>query len=333
MSTLTKAHGSENQFFILDQTLLENPLNDGELSQLAIQLCDPDHHVLGGADGVLVVNTTDHPDCLGEMRIINADGSEAKMCGNGLRTVTRYLAEKFHQTKFKVATPFMDLAVEQAPALAPKVPAYSVQIAPISMAAQDLPLHYHDQPVLDNQLVPEFLPEQRFTAIAVPNPHLISFVDQIDQADLGQLGQGLNATNPYFTEGVNVSFAVIEGPNQLFVQTYERGVGFTNACGTGMSATSLAFARQFTDQFDPAHPITVRNPGGLVQVRVVLGATAATSQLHLIGNATFTAKLDLPEADLHHAVLNQITVRPTDEEMAYQAFVQAANDHAASSEN
>ena len=322
MPTLIKAHGSENQFFILDQTQLEQPLSDSELRHLARQICPPEHAILKGADGVLVVNTTTHPGCLGEMRIFNADGSEAKMCGNGLRTVARYLAEKFHQTKFKIATPFMDLAVEQAPDLAPLVPAYSVQIAPISMAAGDLPLHYHAQAQLDNQLVPEFLPNQRFTGIAVPNPHLISFVSHIDASALGQLGQRLNATNPYFTEGVNVSFAVVEGKNRLFVQTYERGVGFTNACGTGMSATSLAFARQFPDQFDAQQPITVRNPGGLVQTRVRLGATAATSQLHLIGNATFKATLDLTAAALRQGDFSHVTLQNTAEEPAYQAFIQ-----------
>lgn len=321
MINLLRAHGSENQFFILDQTQLSTPLTDTELSHLAQVICQPHATSLGGADGVLVVNTTTHPDCLGEMRIINADGSEAKMCGNGLRTVTRYLAEKSNQTQFKIATPFMDLAVEQAPDLAPNVPAFSVQIAPISMAASDLPLHYHDQAVLNDQAVPEFLPDQTFTAIAVPNPHLTSFVDKIDEAALGQLGQTLNAPNPHFTEGVNVSFAEIRGTNHLFVQTYERGVGFTNACGTGMSATSLAFARQFPRAFDPTTPITVQNPGGVVQTRVHLGKTAATSQLHLIGNGTFTARLTLSETALHQADITQVLVTPTTEEAAYQAFV------------
>lgn len=103
---LLKVHGSENKFFILDQTLLETALPDNELIPLAINLCK---NTLDGADGLLVVDTS--KDCLGKMRVINADGSEAKMCGNGLRTVSRYLSEKYQLANFKIETLEASLSV------------------------------------------------------------------------------------------------------------------------------------------------------------------------------------------------------------------------------
>ncbi|WP_025025259.1 diaminopimelate epimerase [Companilactobacillus nodensis] len=326
MAQLLKVHGSENQFFILDQTKLENQLSDDELKQLAIKLCNPKNDILDGADGLLVVNDSKFDDCLGQMRVINADGSEAKMCGNGLRTVSRYLSEKFNKDSFKVETFETNLDVKKSDDFYNNVPAFSVQISPISFAKDDLPFEYQGKLEMINEEVPEFLPKQTFTAVAVPNPHLISFVDEVDEDDLGEVGQALNAPNAYFPEGVNVSFCEILDENKLFVQTYERGVGFTNACGTGMSATSLVFALLNDDYFDPDNDITVYNPGGMVKTNIQLSAHKEDSKIHLIGNATFTHNLDVSESDLHSANLDNIEISETGEEDYYQEFVNSINE-------
>lgn len=315
---LLKVHGSENKFFILDQTLLETPLSDPELKKVAINLCE---NTLGGADGLLVVDTSEN--CLGKMRVINADGSEAKMCGNGLRTVSRYLSEKYQLNEFKVETMESNLAVSKSEDFYKGVPAFSVEISPISFNKKDLPFAYHNLEEMVDQMIPEFLPDQSFTAIAVPNPHLISFVPEVSQLELGDLGQKLNAPNEYFPEGVNVSFSQILDTNKLFVQTYERGVGFTNACGTGMSATSLAFALLHPDRFDPTKDISVYNPGGMVKTQVILNDIKELSKIHLIGNATFTHEINLSEYNLHNNNLNDIEVSNTGEENDYQAFVKS----------
>ncbi|WP_125590772.1 diaminopimelate epimerase [Companilactobacillus jidongensis] len=326
MAQLLKVHGSENQFFILDQTDLKNQLSDDELKQLAIKLCNPKNEILNGADGLLVVNNSNFDDCLGQMRVINADGSEAKMCGNGLRTVSRYLSEKFNQNSFKVETFETNLDVKKSEDLYNNVPAFSVQISPISFAKDDLPFEYQDKLEMINEKVPEFISKQTFTAVAVPNPHLISFVDEVDEDDLGEVGRALNAPNAYFPEGVNVSFCEILDTNKLFVQTYERGVGFTNACGTGMSATSLVFALLNDDYFDPDNDITVYNPGGMVKTNIQLSAHKEDSKIRLIGNATFTNQIDISETDLHSAVLDNIEISETGEENSYQEFVNSVNE-------
>ncbi|MFD1418133.1 diaminopimelate epimerase [Companilactobacillus keshanensis] len=328
MVQILKVHGSENQFFILDQTKLKQQLSDEELKQLAIKICSPKTGLLHGSDGLLVVNDSKYNDCIGQMRVINADGSEAKMCGNGLRTVSRYLSEKFDKVEFKVETLENNLTVKKSQDLAEGLPTFSVEISPISFAKKDLPFNYKDKSQLIDDEVPEFISGQTFTAIAVPNPHLISFVKEVNKADLGKLGKLgklLNDPNEYFPEGVNVSFAKILDNNKLFVQTYERGVGFTNACGTGMSATSLAFAIIHGDKFDYTKNIEVFNPGGMVQTNIQLNAVPEKSQIRLIGNATFTHKIEISENDLHVAKLSKVDIKITGEEDNYQNFVKSLN--------
>lgn len=318
MVKLLKVHGSENQFFILDQTILDNKLNDNELKNLAINLCK---NILDGADGLLVIDTSD--DCLGKMRVINADGSEAKMCGNGLRTVSRYLSEKYQLDHFSVETLESNLSVKRATDFYSGVPAFSVEISPISFNKMALPFAYKDLTEMISFEIPEFVPEEKFSAVAVPNPHLISFVSEIDHNTLNNLGQKLNSVNQYFPEGVNVSFAKILDTNKLFVQTFERGVGFTNACGTGMSATSLVFALLYPDQFDSNRDITVYNPGGMVKTNIELNPTKELSKIHLIGNATFTHTIEVSEEALHLNQLDNLKIEDTGEEKDYQDFIKS----------
>lgn len=313
---LLKVHGSENTFFILDQTLLETPLTPAQLSKLAINICE---NVLGGADGLLVVDASEN--YLGKMTVINADGSLAKMCGNGLRTVSRYLSEKFQLDSFQVETNDTPLEVEKSEDFYPGVPAFSVEIGPISFNNLDLPFSYHNEAEMVDQMIPEFLPDQSFTAVAVPNPHLISFVPEVSKLELGDLGQELNSQNPYFPEGVNVSFGQILATNKLFVETYERGVGFTNACGTGMSAASLVFAMLHKDQFDPNKEIKVYNPGGMVKTKVTLSNNKEHSKLRLIGNATFTEEINVDEDSLRQNDLTNLQIIATGEERDYQKFI------------
>lgn len=325
MAQLYKVHGSENKFFILDQTKLKQPLNRTELSQLGKQITDPQQGLLNGADGLLVINHSDHTDALGKMLVVNADGSFASMCGNGLRCVTRYLAKKYNQTNFKVEIANgTDLQVSQQADLAPQVPAFSVEISPVSFAAKDLPFQNLGADKVIDQPLPQFAPNLKFTAIAVPNPHLISFMDQatLDSDLLGNLGKKLNGKNKYFTDGVNVNFAHILGHNEMFVHTYERGVGFTNACGTGMSATSLALVLTHPDKADFDQLIKVYNPGGMVKTRV--HQKDHTYWIDLIGNATFTDIIEVDEDNLHKATVTKQNSKITDtgEESAYKKFVQ-----------
>ncbi|NVY95612.1 diaminopimelate epimerase [Lactobacillus sp. DCY120] len=323
MVVLQKVHGSNNQFFLLDQTTLTQALNSQELQNLAQKITKKDF--FGGVDGLLVVDSSSVPAALGKMRVYNADGSRALMCGNGLRTVSRYLATKHQQDQFLVETDQANLQVQKQTPWAPQIPAYSVEISPVSFQANKLPFANLGTDQLINQIVPQFDPQLKFTALAVPNPHLISFVSAavMEGPLLKELGEKLNQTNPYFPEGVNLSFAQVKKADELFVRTFERGVGFTNACGTGMSATSLAYF--LTQPQVPAMgtQLTIKNPGGMVQTRVHQGSSEQY-WIELSGNATVIAEIQLPEADLRHGNLQpeNYAYNETGEALAYQNFVQ-----------
>lgn len=321
MVNLLKVHGSQNHFFILDQTELESPLTDNELKSFTKKITDPKTGLLNGADGVLVINKPVREHALAQMRVINADGSEASMCGNGLRTVARYLSEKYHKTSFLVDTMNVSLRVRKEKDFAPNVPAFAVEISPVRFNKEALPFDNlgHDR-LIDNY-IPEIYPGLRFTSIAVPNPHLISFMNQkqITGPILGIVGKRLNDKNPYFTDGVNVNFAQILDRNKLFVRTYERGVGFTNACGTGMSATSLALVLTHPEMADLDTPISVYNPGGMV--KTVVHYEESQYWIELIGNATFTHRLSLDETDLRTGTFEHVKITKTNEQIAYEKFV------------
>lgn len=323
MVYMQKVHGSQNTFFLLDQTQLKQTLSQAELVRLAKQLTNSKTGLLGGADGLLVVSSSSHQNVLGKMQVINADGSIASMCGNGLRTVGRYLAEKYHQNSFKVETQQADLKVSVEPDWAESVKAISVEISPVSFAKQDLPFAQLNCNQLINQEVPAFARGLKFTAVAVPNPHLISIVsaEVLASSLLEKLGTKLNQPNPYFPDGVNVSFAQVIDSRHLFVRTFERGVGFTNACGTGMSAASLVFALTHQQEKVFNHLLTVSNPGGFVQTRV--HQQEDQYWIELIGNATVTHNINADESLFHQDLpdFSLFQVEQTSENAAYQAFI------------
>ncbi|MCO6534285.1 diaminopimelate epimerase [Lactobacillus sp.] len=323
MVYMQKVHGSQNTFFLLDQTQLKQALSQAELVRLAKQLTNAKTGLLGGADGLLVVSSSSHQNVLGKMQVINADGSIASMCGNGLRTVGLYLAEKYHQNSFKVETQQADLKVSVEPDWAESVKAISVEISPVSFAKQDLPFDQLNCNQLINQEVPAFAPGLKFTAVAVPNPHLISIVsaEVLASSLLEKLGTKLNQPNPYFPDGVNVSFAQVIDSRHLFVRTFERGVGFTNACGTGMSAASLVFALTHQQEKVFNHLLTVSNPGGFVQTRV--HQQEDHYWIELIGNATVTHNINADESLFHQDLpdFSLFQVEQTSENAAYQTFI------------
>ncbi|MFD1671145.1 diaminopimelate epimerase [Agrilactobacillus yilanensis] len=318
---LIKVHGSGNTFFLLDTTKLTQPLPESEIVKLTQQVTNRQTGLLGGADGILLVENSDHPGVVGRMRVINADGSEASMCGNGLRTVARYLSEATQQDEFKVQTMYQDLHVQKDEALAEGVAAFKVEISPVSFAAQDLKMHFDGKDKVIDEILPALSDTLRFTAVAVPNPHLISFVtpEVLAGPELKRIASYLNGKNPYFPEGVNVSFVVLQKPGTIFVKTYERGVGFTNACGTAMSASSLLTALLRSEYASFDQKLNVYNPGGMV--KTVPHDDNGRYWIDLIGNATFQDRITL---DLDAALQGDFTnaaVTPTTEQTQYLDFI------------
>ncbi|KRL04660.1 diaminopimelate epimerase [Liquorilactobacillus oeni] len=322
---LLKVHGSGNDFFILDQSKLEKSLTEAELKLFAQKVCDRKNGLHGGSDGVLYVTAGHDASVAGKMRVINADGSEASMCGNGIRAVARYLSEQKEKTAFKIETMYADLKVKKEPDFAAQVKVFDAEISPVSFASKDLGMNVSSKKKLINETIPVLSSTLKFSAVAVPNPHLISFVDHaaINGKELGRIASYLNSKgNPLFPDGVNVSFVEVLGRNRIFVRTFERGVGFTNACGTAMSASSLMYVLLFPEQSGLEEKITVLNPGGMVKTKVH-NRIDGSYWMSLIGNATFVAKV---EVDLSAALTGDFSRAhwyETDEQEAYENFVRS----------
>ena len=282
---LLKVHGSGNLFYLYE-TSDENAY---DFVQITKWLCAKENN--GGADGLLLVCPSDV--ALAKMRVINADGSEASMCGNGLRCVARYICEKYGVDEAKIETMKAVLHVQKEASAFEDLPTYSVEISPVSFNLDTLPMNYNSQQTIEHQIIEEFSPTILFTAISVPNPHLIGIVSGHyirHQSHQFLLANFLNNDNEYCPDGVNVSYVYPLSEHEIYVRTYERGVGFTNACGTAMTASALvAYKNGLVQQQE----VTVYNPGGFVKCEVSLGKEI---RLRLIGNATVEAEYELTVA-------------------------------------
>ncbi|MGG1674630.1 diaminopimelate epimerase [Neobacillus sp. NRS-1170] len=299
-----KGHGSGNDFLIIDELTNNYTFSEKERANLARLLCNRETEL--GADGILFVMKSDHAD--GRMRVFNADGSEAFMCGNGLRLVARYICELKGLNEAVVETMKADLKVSKQKDLVPEVHTYQVEISPVLFELTALPLNLN-QATLRNEKIEELSNELKFTALAVPNPHLIAIVDK-DQLQLDiqkELSEKVNGPNELFPDGVNVSFVKPLETGSIYVRTFERGVGFTNACGTAMSASALVTCLQGLNEFEQT--IKVYNNGGRVQC--IVHHDNGTYSIDLIGNATYlftgTVKVDLDKESYSMTSRNDLT--------------------------
>lgn len=287
---LIKGHGSGNDFLLIDEISNPYSFSETERAELASLLCNRNSDL--GADGILFIMKSDLAD--GRMRVFNTDGSEASMCGNGLRLVARYVCEMQGQSEAVIETMKADLKVSKQQDIFPAVTTYQVEISPVSFLLSDLPLNLNE-PNLINENIPELSQELKFSALAVPNPHLISIVEteQLKSRVQKEISEKVNNPNELFPDGVNVSFVKSLDEGSIYVNTFERGVGFTNACGTAMSASSLVTCLQGLNEVEDV--INVYNNGGKVQC--VVHENDEDYYIDLIGNATYLYQAQV-EVDL-----------------------------------
>jgi diaminopimelate epimerase len=277
---LIKGHGSGNDFLLIDEISNSYSFTENERAELARLLCNRNTEL--GADGILFIMNSQQAD--GRMRVFNSDGSEASMCGNGLRLVARYVCEMFQLKEAIIETMKADLKVSKQADVYPDVTTYQVEISPVSFQLADLPLQLNKQTLI-NEKINELSEELRFSALAVPNPHLITIVEkeQLESGAQKQISEIVNGPNELFPDGVNVSFVKSLKPGNIYVNTFERGVGFTNACGTAMSASSLVTCLNGLNEIE--NVINVYNNGGKVQC--VVHKKDDDYYIDLIGNATY----------------------------------------------
>ncbi|MET3713568.1 diaminopimelate epimerase [Sphingomonas trueperi] len=307
--TFTKCHGSGNDFPLIDARALT--LSEADWATLARLLANRAGPV--GGDGLLALVPGDDTHAFG-MRMWNSDGSEAETCLNGLRCTARFgfdlLGLDAAQVKLKTSA----ANVSRDPEIAPGVATIRTLVGPNSTRAADVGLVGAPGQVRDAPI--DGLPSARaFTAVAMPNPHLVTFVDRVDEAELVALGEWCESRPALLPARANVSFVEVRGPTRLFVRTFERGVGLTDSCGSAMAASVLGAA--LTGRVAFGTPIGVFNRGGMVR-----GQAEADTRVMLSGNATFEAERTV-EVDFAAGTLGAVeTLRDRGEERAaWEAMV------------
>jgi len=314
---ILKCHGSGNDFIIIDEMGGQYTFNEEERIILSQQLAGRDKLI--GSDGILFIQDSEQADA--KMRMFNTDGTEAEMCGNGLRCVARYVSEKSGQEKMMIETMKADLEVAHVEELFEDILTYEVAIEPVSLSTQTIPL-ISEQPDHINQAIEGLPSHLKFTALSVPNPHIVTVVDEVNANEVKEVGEKANTLKDILPNGVNVSFLKDLGEGRIFVQTFERGVGLTNACGTAMSASSLVSCLLEYNKFN--EKIIVLNPGGMVQC-VVKNDDHGQYFIRLRGNATyeFEASVEFDFASPEQAEMLDQTI--FDEEIAlYDKLASAA---------
>ena len=284
--TTLKYHGSGNEFLLIDESKLSVPLNQTTRASITRSICDRASGI--GADGSLFYSHSSTADC--KMQMFNPDGSEAEMCGNGLRCLARYAVKQLGKNTLSVETMKATLLVNKEKDIYPHVPAYRVEIAPVTVDRETI-----------NQTIPKLSDKLNFTSIQAPNPHIITIVDNIDDEIVNKYGQKANQPD-IFPQGVNVSFIRLLEENTIFVRTYERGVGITNSCGTAMSAS--AFVAALLGKISHEQPVNVLNQGGMVICTVPDPSKDTVDSIYLNGNATFMFQSTV-EIDSNYCVAEQ----------------------------
>ncbi|MCS6912630.1 MAG: diaminopimelate epimerase [Myxococcales bacterium] len=252
--SFVKVQGLGNDFVLLDVRHGQPPDWPGD-AQAAIVLCD--RHFGVGGDGLLLVGPSTVAQA--RMRVVNADGSEAEMCGNGLRCVAAYLWDRVRP----------EIAIETGAGVRScrmHSSARGVEVE-VDMGAPEVRFIQRPITVLDRDFVT--------TAIGLGNPHLITFLD--GEEPLRELARRYGPDlehHPEFPERTNVGFARPLEDGSIELVVWERGCGLTLACGTGACATAAAAICLGLRPVEAVVP--VRLPGGTLRVRVHTGLCAVS---------------------------------------------------------
>ncbi len=274
----TLCHGSGNRFVLIDGIRFETETADVDLSRLARETCRCGVLHPAGLDGLLLLCRTAEGDCA--MRMFNTDGSEAGMCGNGIRCAARMARERYiAQDDFALWSGGRCYPIRRESPIFEGLPTFGVEIG-IRLASDDF---RHNGLRFISMPIPELGEKLRFTFLDLGNPHLTAEVEQIDYDRLIRLGERVKQLPALFPRGVNVSMVRRDSCRRIFVATCERGVGLTESCGTAMTASATAMWLMGRCKADCE--IDVLNRGGMVRCTVHPAAESLSTRL--TGNATF----------------------------------------------
>ena len=214
----TKMHGAGNDYIYVN--VMQYHIADPAKASILWS----DRHKGIGSDGLVLIDKSPVPEADFSMRIFNADGSEAMMCGNASRCIGKYLYERNLTTKnnirllTKSGIKILDLHVKDG----------VVKSVTVDMG----------EPQLENE--EQFISSrglEQGTFVSMGNPHYVIFTDNVDQ--VGETGRVLEH-HPAFPQRCNIEFARVENEGIIRTRVWERGSGITQACGTGACATAVA---------------------------------------------------------------------------------------------
>lgn len=298
--SFTKMHGAGNDYVYVDCTQWE--MSD----PAAVAKYVSRYHFGIGSDGLILICSSETADF--KMRMFNADGSEGKMCGNGIRCVAKYVydhkltAENPVTIETLAGIKSVQLTVKNGKASEARVDMGEPETRP-----RKIPMITDHYIFVDQSLVlretaitgtdNKTYKEKFFfngTAVSMGNPHFVVFVEDVDALELSELGPQFEH-HKLFPEGVNTEFVQILDENTVKFRVWERGSGETLACGTGACAVCYACMRLHkVGAMDK--PLNVHARGGLLKVTF----ETASNHIFLQGPAeeVFTGEIDIPEEAL-----------------------------------
>lgn len=238
-----------NDFVVLDGHQPLPPLEPELLRSLA------DRRLGIGCDQILVVDPPPSADVDFGYRIFNADGSAVGQCGNGARCLARYVVQRGLSQSSRIR---MQTASTTMQAQLGEDDLVSVQMAVPDFRPASLPLRRHAAPTYA-------FAEQPFWAVSMGNPHLVTQVDDVDQAPLERWGPLLSGPSADLPEGANIGVVQVTAPDQIRLRVFERGAGETPACGSGACAAVACLIQHAV--LAPDQPVTVALRGGSLRIR------------------------------------------------------------------
>ncbi len=274
----TKMHGCGNNYLYFN--CFEQPIDHPE--ELSIALSD--QHFGVGSDGIILICPSDTADA--KMRIFNADGSEGKMCGNGIRCVGKYLYDNgiARKPEIKIDT-LSGIKALQMEVVDGTAVGATVNMGKAILTPSEIPVRIDGERAVDVPIVVNGI-QQRVTCVSMGNPHCIVFVDDVDSLDLSAIGPGFEH-HELFPERINTEFIRVIDDHTLQMRVWERGSGETWACGTGACASAVAAV---LNGYCPMNEdITLHLRGGDLRIRYTEQA------VYMTGPATtvFEGSMDL----------------------------------------
>ena len=231
MIKFTKMHGLGNDYVYMD-AIHQKIENESSLAQFV-----SNRHFGIGSDGLILICKSDVADF--KMRMFNSDGSEAEMCGNGIRCVGKFVYDKGLTDKTTVTIETLaGIKTLELNTKEGKVETVKVDMGEPILNPKEIPVISDEEPVKNLMLEAEGR-KFKFTCVSMGNPHAITEVEDTEKFDVEKYGKVLEIDKA-FPNKTNVEFIQIVDKNHVKMRVWERGAGETLACGTGACATAVA---------------------------------------------------------------------------------------------